>query len=96
MRAFDLWKHAWLAVMALLLVTVLLVALRTGRKPLVSQLRMRESVRGMELRLFHDEKDDIYYLFLPAYASKGQVEIDKPEGVAVRFLSYRGGGFAWG
>ncbi|MCD8302607.1 MAG: hypothetical protein LUC44_06265, partial [Prevotellaceae bacterium] len=39
----------------------------------------------MELKLFHDEKENIYYLFLPAYVDKGQVEIIKPDGFEVDF-----------
>ncbi len=85
MCSFLFKKYGWLAVLSVLLVVVLLVLLRVEPKSVINRLRFTEGVCGIELKLFHDEKENIYYLFLPAYVDKGQVEISKPDGFEVDF-----------
>ncbi|MCD8304266.1 MAG: hypothetical protein LUC86_05510, partial [Prevotellaceae bacterium] len=93
MGKLSLGKCVWVAAVTLLLALVLPLTLSHERKPLEDGLRFRESVRGMELRLFHDESDDVYYLFLPAYVSEEQVEqVNKPKDESLKLRVMRGGG----
>ncbi len=80
-------KYGWVIVVGTLLAVVLGVFLATYHTPIIDQLTFTEQVCGMDLKLFHDEKDDIYYLFIPAYVDKGHISINKPDDVSVRLVA---------
>ncbi len=74
-----------MAAFCLLMTIGLAVFLMMYRTPAIGQLTFTEQICGMEIKPFYDEVDDIYYLFLPAYVSKEQVEIAMPEDASIHF-----------
>ncbi len=85
MGTVSIRKYGWVAVLGLLMAVALVVFLLTYHVPSISQLTFTERVQGMDIEPFHDEVDDVYYLFLPAYVSKEQVDITMPEDASIHF-----------
>ncbi len=75
-----------MAIFGLFLLGMLLFVL-CKEKIDVSQLGFVDEVQGMIIKPFYDEKDDVYYLFLPAYAGLNKITITKPDDVSVDFAT---------
>ncbi len=78
-------KYGWVAVLGLLMAVALVVFLFSNHVPSISQLTFTERVQGMDIKPFHDEVDNVYYLFLPAYVNKEKVDVTMPEDVSIHF-----------
>lgn len=79
-------KYGWVAIFGLFLLGVLFFVLR-NEKIDVSQLEFVDEVQEMTIKPFYDEKDDVYYLFLPAYAGLDKITITKPDDVSIDFAT---------
>ncbi len=53
--------------------------------PLRDHIIFSETVHGLTIEPYYDETDDMYYLFLPAYVSEGDIQIKRDGFVQVNF-----------
>ncbi len=75
-------KKLTLSLILIFAVCLLLIVCRflfIAEKPLLDQVKFYESVYGRELDPYYDEEEDIYYIFLPAYADLENINIECAE-----------------
>ncbi len=63
----------------------LVIKIEDESTDLISRVSFVENTCGLEIELYYDSTDDIYYLFLPAYTDISAVEIKAPSNIRVSF-----------
>ncbi len=71
-----------IAAMAVILAVVICYFLFTVESPLINHVKFSESVNQQEIKPYHDETDDIYYIFIPSYAGIEDLEMECQEFVS--------------